>query len=77
MLLARPAVVDAAVVGVDDAEFGKRLKAFLVLDGVLTVDAVQAHVAAELGRHFVPRDVEFVAFLPRNATGKLLRRELS
>ena len=77
LLLAHPAVVDAAVVGVDDAEFGKRLKAFLVLDGVLTVDAVQAHVAAELGRHFVPRDVEFVAILPRNATGKLLRRELS
>jgi fatty-acyl-CoA synthase len=64
---------------VDDEDFGKRLKAFIVLrDGKnLDVDEVKAHVKSELARHKVPRDVEFLDELPRNATGKLLRNELS
>lgn len=77
LLLEHVSVAEAAVVGVDDPVFGQRLKAFLVLDGALTADAVQAHVAERLGRHFVPREVAFVASLPRNATGKLLRSQLT
>jgi acyl-coenzyme A synthetase/AMP-(fatty) acid ligase len=77
LLLEHVAVAEAAVVGVDDPVFGQRLKAFLVLDGALTADAVQAHIAERLGRHFVPREVAFVASLPRNATGKLLRSQLT
>jgi fatty-acyl-CoA synthase len=64
---------------VPDDEFGARLKAFVVRrsDVTLSVDDVKAYVRGELARHKVPRDVEFVSELPRNATGKLLRKELN
>jgi fatty-acyl-CoA synthase len=79
LLVEHPAVVDAAVVGVEDDDFGHRLKAFVVLrDGEsLSEDEVKKHVKSELARHKVPRDVEFVDELPHNATGKLLRNELT
>ena len=79
LLLEHDAVADAAVVGIKDDDFGARLKAFIVLkDGAsLSEDEVKAHVKSELARHKVPRDVEFIDELPRNATGKLLRKELT
>jgi fatty-acyl-CoA synthase len=78
-LLEHPGVVDAAVVGVDDSEFGRRLAAYIVLapGAALTVDDVRTHVRDHLARHKVPRDVVFVSELPRNPTGKIVRRRLS
>jgi acyl-CoA synthetase (AMP-forming)/AMP-acid ligase II len=78
-LLARhEAVADVAVIGVDDEQFGQRLKAFVVTKpGVeLTEDDVREYVKSNLARFKVPRDVEFIERLPRNATGKVLKREL-
>jgi acyl-CoA synthetase (AMP-forming)/AMP-acid ligase II len=72
------AVVEAAVIGVEDAEFGQRLKAFVVVvDGVeLSEGELKAHVKANLASYKTPREVEFLGELPRNATGKILKRDL-
>ena len=72
-------IKEVAVIGVDDEQFGQRLKAFVVLgDGAdLTPDEVKQHVKSNLARYKVPREVEFLDSLPRNATGKILKRELA
>jgi len=71
-------VKEVAVIGVDDEEFGQRLKAFIVLTdgGSLDEEGVKSHVKQNLARYKVPRDVEFLDELPRNSTGKILKREL-
>ncbi len=72
-------VAEVAVVGVPDEEFGQVLAAFVVRrpGAKLTADAVRAHVRDNLARHKVPRRVEFLDELPRNTTGKVLRRALA
>jgi fatty-acyl-CoA synthase len=72
------AVVEAAAIGVDDEDFGKRLKAYVVLNDPDAVDedSLKAHVKQNLARYKVPREIVFLAELPRNATGKILKREL-
>ena len=62
--------------GVDDADFGKRLRAFVVTDGDVDEDELKAHVKDNLARYKVPREIVFLDELPRNATGKVLKREL-
>ncbi len=72
------AVVEAAAIGVDDEDFGKRLKAYVVLNDpdAADEDSLKAHVKQNLARYKVPREIVFLAELPRNATGKILKREL-
>ncbi len=72
------AVVEVAVIGVVDEEFGQRLKAFVVLAGEAEVsaDELKAHVKANLAAYKAPREFEFIDELPRNASGKILKREL-
>ena len=79
LLADHEAVVEVAVIGVEDEEFGQRLKAFVVLRRrrQLSEDELKAHVKANLAGYKTPREVEFIDELPRNATGKVLKRELA
>jgi acyl-CoA synthetase (AMP-forming)/AMP-acid ligase II len=78
LLADHSAVVEVAVIGVEDEEFGQRLKAFVVATGEAEVseEELRAHVKANLAAYKAPREIEFLDELPRNATGKILKREL-
>lgn len=74
-LLAHPAVREAAVVGVPDDDLGQRIVAYVVAEAV-DPQALIDFVAADLSAHKRPREVRFVAELPRNAMGKVDKARL-
>jgi fatty-acyl-CoA synthase len=78
LLSEHPSVLEAAVIGVPDADFGQRLRAFIVLRTGMSVEEadVKELVRSRLARHKVPRDVIFLDEIPRNPTGKVLKRVL-
>ena len=78
LLHQHPDVADAAVVGVEDEKFGQALVAHVVLrDGASAKpDELRAHVKKSLANYKVPREVVLRDELPRNETGKVLKREL-
>jgi fatty-acyl-CoA synthase len=79
LLVTHEAIDEAAAIGVDDPEWGKRLRAFVALreEGALTEDDVKNFVKENLARFKVPREVVFVESLPRNPSGKVLKRQLA
>jgi fatty-acyl-CoA synthase len=78
LISGHPDVIEATALGVDDKEYGARLRAFVVKqkDSDLDEDAVKTYVKEHLARYKVPREVVFLDELPRNPTGKILKREL-
>jgi acyl-CoA synthetase (AMP-forming)/AMP-acid ligase II len=78
VLARHPEVSDVAVIGVPDAEFGARLRAFVVCRGEqANEEELKAHVRKHVARYKVPREVVFLAELPRNQSGKVLRTKLA
>jgi fatty-acyl-CoA synthase len=79
LLASHQAINEAAAIGVGDDRFGQRLKAFVVREKgqELGEDDVKAYVKDNLANYKVPREVVFVDALPRNQTGKVLKRELA
>jgi acyl-CoA synthetase (AMP-forming)/AMP-acid ligase II len=79
LLADHESVEEAAAIGVDDEEFGQRLRAFVVKEEGKDVseEDLKGYVKQNLARYKVPREIVFVDELPRNATGKVLKRELA
>jgi acyl-CoA synthetase (AMP-forming)/AMP-acid ligase II len=78
ILAAHADVAEAAVLGVDDAQYGQRLAAFVVLEdrATATSDTLKAHVRDSLANYKVPREIVVLDELPRGSTGKIARSEL-
>jgi acyl-CoA synthetase (AMP-forming)/AMP-acid ligase II len=76
VLVTHPAVADAAVIPKPDDEAGEVPKAFVVLKGEVTQEALMAFVADQVAPHKKVREIEFVPEIPKSASGKILRRVL-
>ncbi|WP_019348955.1 acyl-CoA ligase FadD12 [Mycolicibacterium conceptionense] len=76
VIAGHPDVAEAAVLGVEDTQYGQRLAAFVVLAGTITADGLKAYVRENLANYKVPRDITVLDELPRNSTGKIDRRQL-
>ncbi|MFE7898168.1 class I adenylate-forming enzyme family protein [Streptomyces sp. NPDC057424] len=75
-LRSHPAVHDAAVIGVTDADYGEVPLAFVVAESGTTADEVQAHLTGVLAAYKRPRHIRFIEEVPRNPAGKILKKAL-
>jgi acyl-CoA synthetase (AMP-forming)/AMP-acid ligase II len=77
-LCRHPGVAEAAVIGVPDAVFGEAVKAYILLKegATLTEDGLKDHCREHLADYKIPKHVEFVADLPRNQAGKIMKKAL-
>ncbi len=78
VLYSHPSVVEVAVVGVPDQNFGEAVKSFVVIkpDETVTVEELVSYCAEHLAKYKLPSSIEFLEELPKNTTGKILRRVL-
>ncbi len=76
-LMSHEKILDAAVVGIPDEKWGEAVKAFVVLsDSSLDEDQIISYARTKIAGYKCPRSINFISQLPRNPSGKILRREL-